>query len=764
MPEIMDQLSKALESVLIGAATNAMEKAIRRDVDNQHPHTMQGAKPQMLPPEPATEDPRALLFDPFALIDQLGYRDRPSGLTYQTLREMAKRVPTYAAIEQIRINQVCAFAQPQEDERDPGFVIEMRDPKKTPGRKDIQRMNELTDWTLQTGSAWGPSRDDFRMFLHKLTRDSLELDQSCFEVGLNRKGIPAEFVCLDGASMRLADVPPGAEHHPDPDTIKYVQVYDEIIVAEFPVDILCWGIRNPRSDLRANGYGLCLHPDSRIATDRGLIRIEELAGSKFYVVLGENRYPATAISTGEKPVWTLRLKDNREIKASADHRFYCVGEDGCWRWKRLEELVSGDFIAEDLSVGVYQGTRADVVSPAFGARIAQFLKDHGTVDRRIRGLLENPPRWGVTRNWLANRVEDPELLNDLKWGQVEVIFVEETSEVVEMYDVCVDSEFHGFSVDGVVAHNSELEMLLNVITASLWAFEHNKNFFKNGASAKGLMNFKGSVPDSKLDSFRRMWQMMIAGVGNAHKTPMTSVDEVQWIDLHKNNTDMEFSAWMDWLIKITSATMLMDPAELNFNYGNTGQASQMFQAPAEQKLKQSKDRGLRPLLTYFAKWINTYLIWRLDPNYRLVFRGLDAKGEDQKVDLAKKKATYLMTVDELRAEEDLKPLPDGKGEVILDPTWLQNSQAQDMAGQQMGGEEGMEGEEAVPPPGIPGIDDQAPEGQGEEPDFMEALSGAEKSMSAADRLRASRQRLEKGQLLEGDPLNKAQVTVYEIDL
>lgn len=569
---IKDRLSDALGGAFgfgLDVVNDALMKATR-DTDNRYPMTMEDAKPQALPPEEAIDEPKGLLFDPFALIDQLGYRDRPSGLTYQTLREMAKRVPTYTAIEQVRINQVCAFAQPQEDEREPGFLIELRDLKKTPGRQDIRRMNEITDWVLQTGTAWGPARDDFRTFLHKLTRDSLELDQGCFEINKNRKGIPAEFYALDGATMRLADIPPGAEHRTESDTIKYVQVYDEIIIAEFPVDSLCWGIRNPRSDIRANGYGY-----------------------------------------------------------------------------------------------------------------------------------------------------------------------------------------------------SELEMLINVITASLWAFEYNKKFFSQGTAAKGIVNFKGGVPDSKLDGFRRMWQMMIAGVGNAHRTPMVSVDEVQWIDLHKSNTDMEYSAWMDWLIKITCAVMLMDPAELNFNYGNTGQSSQMYQAPAEQKMKASKDRGLRPLLSAIAKWINTHLIWKLDPNYRLVFQGLDAKGEDQKVDLAQKKSKYLMTVDELRAEEDLPPMKDGLGNVLLDPTWLQNKQAQEMAAQQeqMGeGEEG--GEETAPPPGMPGIEEEG-EGEKEEGGDFEQIFGQgeeQKSLTAADRLRASRQRLETGQLLEDDPLRKARVTVYEIDL
>jgi hypothetical protein len=281
-------------------------------------------------------------------------------------------------------------------------------------------------------------------------------------------------------------------------------------------------------------------------------------------------------------------------------------------------------------------------------------------------------------------------------------------------------------------------MLINTVTATLWGFEHNKRFFSQGTSAKGILNFKGGVPDAKIDSFRRQWKQMISGVTHSHITPMTNVDELQWIDLHSNNRDMEFSAWMDWLIKITCAVFLIDPAELNFSYGNTGQASQMFSSPVEQKLKQSKDRGLRPLLTEISGWINTSLIWRLDPRYRLVFAGMEGKNADQAADLGKKQVSYLKTVDEMRAEDDLDPLPDGKGEVILDPSWLQFSQGKDAAAQQ--GE--MEGEE-----------------NGEEEEESEydlgQLMGGEPSEEGGE-MAAS--------LPVGDELRKARVKVYEIEL
>jgi len=531
--------------------------------------TIAGQGSEKIPPEPTAESPKGLLYDPFALIDQLGFRDRPSGLTYATLRETAKRVPTVLAIIQTRLTQVSAFATPQSDSRDTGFAIKLRDSKATPSKEDKRRMLQLTDWVLNTGSTWGPGRDDFKSFLRKFTRDSIELDQACAEVVRNRKGIPAEFYCLDGATIRLADVPPGAETQVNPDAVKYVQVYDEIIIAEFSAQDLIFGVRNPRSDIRVNGYGF-----------------------------------------------------------------------------------------------------------------------------------------------------------------------------------------------------AEVEMLIAVVTASLWAFNYNRLFFSQGTAAKGILNFKGSVPDSKIDSFRRAWQMMLSGVNNAWRTPMTNVDELQWINLAQNNRDMEYSAWMDWLIKVTAAVYQLDPAEINFSYGNTGQPGQMFSTPVDQKMKQSKDRGLRPLLDDIAQWLNVNLIWRLDPRYKLCFMGLDAKSAGDAADLGKKRVTYLQTVDELRAEDDLAPLPEGKGEAILDPTWLQFAQAKDMAKQ---GQQGPPGPMGEPPMGpndaqMPGAPQQEPPGQQSDQGPVEGTDDQMGAVFGGPDNDQEEKSLRPGELRKSGPRVTRTVIRYEVDL
>lgn len=450
-------------------------------------------------PEPASQpDIKGLTWDPYSIVSNLGYKDRPISLTYDTLDLMSKRVPIFGCIVHNRVHQVASFAYPQENDLEPGFTIKLRDEKKSPTKAEKKEADGLANWLQFSGSTRKKGKDNFETFLKKIARDSLIYDQQGFEIIRNRKGQPSDFIAHDARTLRIADVPPGVHLAEEKkDEIRYVQVYDEVVIAEFTADDLCFGIRNPRTDLRVNGYGY-----------------------------------------------------------------------------------------------------------------------------------------------------------------------------------------------------SELEMIISTITALLYGFDYNLRFFTQGSQPKGLLNIKGQgIPDSKIEALRRHWHAMATGAHRAWRMPIMTAEDVQYISFQQTNRDMEFSSYMDFLIKITCSIMLTDPAELNFVYGNTGQTSQMFSTHAENKIQASKDRGLRPILRSLAWWINEHLVWELNEDFQLVFTGMDAKSADDVVDMKKKQVTFLKTVDEIRAEDDLPPLPDKKGEVILDSTWLQNAQAIDAAAQQQmqGGQEGEEG-------------------------------------------------------------------------
>lgn len=435
----------------------------------------------------AKSDPQSLFWDPYAVIDALGYKERPSPMTYATLRAMVWRMPIIQGIIQTRIQQVTAFATPQVDRFQTGYRVVQRDRKAKATPASEARSQQIERWLGTTGTTEHPeARDDFETFLAKLVRDSLTFDQMAFEVVPSRSGSPAEFYAVDASTIRLADTTKLFLDPEDEQAIRYVQVYDGLVVAEYTARQLCFGVRNPSADIRLQGYG-----------------------------------------------------------------------------------------------------------------------------------------------------------------------------------------------------QSELEMLVSTVTALLWAWDYNQRFFSQGAGVKGIINFQGVVPEKQLRAFRRHWYSMVAGTENAFRTPIMNAEGLQWVNLQQSNRDMEFNAWMDFLIKIASAIFQIDPMEVNFKYGDSG-AKPMFETANQSKLTASKDKGLKPLLRFLQRRISSHIVTQLDPDFEFEFVGLESTTPSEQADLNTKLVKTTRTIDELRALEDLAPLPNGMGDVILDPTFLQHMQASAQQAQGVG--------------------------------------------------------------------------------
>jgi phage portal protein BeeE len=273
---------------------------------------------------------------------------------------------------------------------------------------------------------------------------------------------------------------------------------------------------------------------------------------------------------------------------------------------------------------------------------------------------------------------------------------------VQVYDNTVISEF---GVDDlawcIMNPRSDLrtngfgfaptEQIVRLVTAWLYGFEYNTRFFTQGSAVKGVLNIKGAIPDRQLRAFRRMWYTMISGVQNAWKTPILNSEDIQWISMHANNREMEYGSWMDWLTKLTCAIYGIDPTEINFIFGNTGQKGGLNQSrPNAEEVVESKDKGLTPLADHIADAINRHLIWEMAPELEFSFTGLDAKAEKNERERRTVEVEKWKMVDEIREEQDLPPMPNGEGQVILNPVWLQAKQgAEAMAG---GGDDLGEGE------------------------------------------------------------------------
>lgn len=204
---------------------------------------------------------------------------------------------------------------------------------------------------------------------------------------------------------------------------------------------------------------------------------------------------------------------------------------------------------------------------------------------------------------------------------------------------------------------SELEELINVVTSMLWGDEYNRKFFSQGSAPKGMLKVKGSPTESALQQFKQQWQSMISGVMQSWKTPVVEAD-VEWIDLQKNNRDMEYTSWMEYLVKLSCSVYSIDPTEIGWDISRSGGGG-LFEGSQEQRMKHSKDKGLYPLLKFIQRKINKYIIEPLNPDFEFAFMGLNGLSIDEELKMDIDKVNSFMTVNEIREKYELKPLDGG---------------------------------------------------------------------------------------------------------
>ncbi|MNW28243.1 Phage portal protein [compost metagenome] len=255
---------------------------------------------------------------------------------------------------------------------------------------------------------------------------------------------------------------------------------------------------------------------------------------------------------------------------------------------------------------------------------------------------------------------------------------------------------------------SELEMIIHQVTSHLWAEEYNSRFFSQGGTTKGILNLKGNanapIAPHQLESFKRQWLSQVSGMTGAWKTPVVSVDGLEYINVSQSNREMEFEKWMNYLINIACAVYQIDPAEINFpNRGGAGNSGGggLGDGGIEDRLNHSRDKGLRPLLRFIESLVNKHIVSKFDQKYVFSFVGVDAKSEKESASLRKMDVETYKTVNEIRKEEGLTKIEGG--DILLNPQYIQYlgqlqqqeamKQQQEQGGSQFGGSDFSEDEQ-----------------------------------------------------------------------
>lgn len=318
----------------------------------------------------------------------------------------------------------------------------------------------------------------------------------------------------------------------------------------------------------------------------------------------------------------------------------------------------------------------------FDIFVQKIMGDSLILDQATAEVVRN--RGGVPTTFFAVdaatiRVADSYEQSDYKRGEVEVNGY--TPSYVQVYMNKVLCEYYPWELMFGVRNpssdirlngygKSELEDMIQTVTAILNADFYNANFFKVGSAPKGILKYSGNINPNTVDEFRKQWVAQVAGVQNMHKIPMINADKLDFINTQQSNKDMEYSRYQEFLIKISCAMYKIDPSEIGFPMQGSADSQPMFEGNNEARLKYSKDKGLKPLLKKLQFWLNKYIISQLDPTYELRFVGIDGEmTAQQELDDDIKKLSNFQSLNEIRTKRNLKPMENG--DYPLNPMYMQ---------------------------------------------------------------------------------------------
>jgi len=311
--------------------------------------------------------------------------------------------------------------------------------------------------------------------------------------------------------------------------------------------------------------------------------------------------------------------------------------------------------------------------------------------------------------------------------------------------------------------NPELGQMTSVVRSLLNAEMYNDANFTNGIHVSTILALKSAMEPQTFRAVKRYLRALLTGPRNAKKTPLIKLDpdkneELKSINLSMSAKDMEFSNHVNFKIKLICAMYGIDPSEIGFVFGAEGVTSALSQGGPRDRLNYSKESGLRPLVRFYQRVLNQMLVWCWEPweSFMVELAGLDSISEKEKVELLAQEVAHWKTVDEARAEMDLKERGDEVGGLILSPQaiqitqmLMQQEQAEAAGGEDMGG---LPGEDMG---GLPGEEEGGLPGEEEGGGAFQVAPGStmEEAGEAAEKALSGvmRRALERGQILSKAP-------------
>jgi HK97 family phage portal protein len=196
-----------------------------------------------------------------------------------------------------------------------------------------------------------------------------------------------------------------------------------------------------------------------------------------------------------------------------------------------------------------------------------------------------------------------------------------------------------------------------------FASEWQRNFFGNSAMPSGILSTEGTLTPEQYLRIKESWNARHQGLSNAHKMALLE-GGLKWQSISPTNREMEFGqSRKDIRDEILAIFRVPKPV--------LGILEDVNLASADAAEKLFTRFTVKPKMRFFVDRLNEFYLpqFGLDSKrYRLHFKDpVPENAEQKRADRESGIKNYYMTIDEARAQVNLKPLPNGQGDKVYIP-------------------------------------------------------------------------------------------------
>jgi Phage portal protein len=540
---------------------------------------------------------KAIIEDPSYSLHSQGWTDKPYRITNAHLKQMAYQDVAIAAVIQTRQNQVASHATLVKSKQEKGFMIRLKDEDALLEKIKEELKAEMDAETIING-------------------EQNPADQAEAQAAPAEQPEPQDVQKADPSSVTNASVgdmedDSSLEGTDDENPEDNNKSDDEVELSNFELD------RKAREKLNKQ------FENAKKAVEDYLLNCGKTDNRPFDTIKW-NFEAALRSWTRDTLTYDLYATEKVPDRAGRPHHWFPV--DGGTIKKASRELRKYKDMAENFF-------NIDILYP----EQTDQMKERQKVIKLDPALLEKDAyKWVQV---IRGKVERGYTIDELGVG---------------IRNVNTDIYNNGYGI-------SELELLVQMVTGHINAEYYNQAYFTQGFSAKGILHIKAALNRRKIESVRTQWHHMLKGARNSFQTPIfAGVEDVNWIPLTQNHNDIGFEGWMRYLVTMIGAIYQIDPAEMGIHFKSEGGGGSMGSKDAtKEKIDNSKDRGLYPLLTHLQRYINEEIIKPFDSRFIVEFTGTSGEDSIQTLNRQKEEAKFKKTLNEIRAEDGLQPLPGG---------------------------------------------------------------------------------------------------------